>query len=112
MDVAERTAKITETRASTRSNSAAFFDVDGTLIKTTIVHYYAYFRRRRMSPAIGVLWQAGFALKCLYYLLLDMIDRERLNVVFYRSYAGLAVDEIRSLVADCHRDVIEPRRFE
>ena len=26
---------------------AAFFDVDGTLLRSTIVHYYTYFRRRR-----------------------------------------------------------------
>jgi len=116
MDVAKgtapQTADSTKARSEPRSKSAAFFDVDGTLIKTTIVHYYAYFRRRRMSPVVGKLWQAGFAMKCLYFLALDVIDRERLNIVFYRSYAGLPVDEIHALLADCHRDVIDPRRFE
>ena len=40
------------------------------------------------------------------------IDRSRLNVVFYRNYAGLPVSEIKALAGDCHRDVIAPRFFE
>ncbi|HNQ23876.1 MAG TPA: HAD-IB family hydrolase [Phycisphaerae bacterium] len=90
---------------------AAFFDVDGTLARTTIVHYYVYFRRRRLSPLVGALWQAGLMAKCLYYLVLDKIDRSRLNVVFYRSYAGLPVDDIQALAEDCYRDVLVPRQF-
>ncbi|MFQ5494071.1 MAG: HAD family hydrolase [Phycisphaerae bacterium] len=96
----------------TAGNVAAFFDVDGTLTATTIVDYYAYFRRRGMSPMLGRLWQLGFWARCLCFLLLDKIDRGRLNVVFYRSYAGLSVGRVRSLVADCYREVMRPRRFQ
>ena len=92
--------------------AAAFFDVDGTLVQTTIVHYYMYFRRRRMSPIVGMLWHAVFLIKCAYYLILDKIDRSRLNVVFYRSYAGLPADEVKAQVQECYHDVIEPRFFE
>jgi HAD superfamily hydrolase (TIGR01490 family) len=91
---------------------AAFFDVDGTLARTTIVHYYVYFRRRRMSPLFGRIWYALFLVKCLYYLLLDRIDRSRLNVVFYRSYAGLPTQSIKELVTDCYRNVLRPRQFD
>ncbi len=93
------------------ARQAAIFDVDGTITATTIVDYYAYFRRRRMGPLAGRLWYAAFLVKCLYYLVLDKIDRSRLNIVFYRSYAGLSTVDIRALVQDCHRDVIHPRRF-
>ena len=90
---------------------AAFFDVDGTIARTTIVHYYVYFRRRRMAAMWRSLWQAVYMIKCGYYLVLDRIDRGRLNIIFYRSYAGLPVEEIKALVADCHEDVIRPRYF-
>ncbi len=100
------------TDACTSANrAAAFFDVDGTLVRTTIVHYYMYFRRKRMSRIAGILWHAAFLLKCAYYLLLDKVDRSRLNVIFYRSYAGLWAREIKSDVQDCYREVIEPRCF-
>lgn len=91
--------------------AAAFFDVDGTLLKSHIVHYYVYFRRRRMSPLAGAAWHAAFAVKCLYFLLLDRIDRSRLNVLFYHGYAKLPVADVQRLMPDCHRDVIRPRLF-
>ena len=47
------------TGAAEGMRTAAFFDVDGTLARTTIVHYYVYFRRRQMSAWIGPLWRAA-----------------------------------------------------
>ncbi len=91
---------------------AAFFDVDGTLCDTTIAHYYRYFMLRRLSPMVGRLWYSGFLVKCVYYLLLDRFDRQRLNVVFYRSYAGLPAAEIKAQAHDCHDAVVVPRRFD
>ena len=38
-------------------SAAAFFDVDGTLVRTTIVHYYIFFRRRALPPVLRPLWQ-------------------------------------------------------
>lgn len=90
---------------------AAFFDVDGTLVKTTIVHYYMYFRKRQMPRWVRGLWQAAYTVKCLGYLVLDKIDRSRLNVVFYRSYRGMEAAWVRGQVGNCHRDVIAPRCF-
>ena len=91
---------------------AVFFDVDGTLTKTTILHPYVYFRRASMSPLMGRVWYAAFLVKCLYYLVLDKIDRSMLNVVFYRSYAGMSVADTKGLVASCHEAVIKPRQFQ
>ncbi len=93
------------------SREAAFFDVDGTLCDTTIAHYYRYFMLRRLPPLAGRLWYSTFLMKCLYYMLLDKVDRSRLNVVFYRNYAGLPTAEIKSQAADCHHAVVGPRRF-
>lgn len=91
--------------------TAAFFDVDGTLARTTIVHYYIYFQRRRMSPLVGRLWYAAYLIKCGYFLVLDRFSRSRLNIAFYRSYRGLRVDDVKSKVQDCYADVIVPRQF-
>jgi len=93
------------------SSVAAFFDVDGTLVDATIVHYYVFFRRRRMSRVGGAVWYAGFLIKCGYYLLLDRIDRNKLNVVFYRNYAGLPVKQTKADAVACHDEVVRFRRF-
>lgn len=93
------------------SRAATFFDVDGTLVETTIAHYYAYFRRTRLPAVIRHLWFAWYVAKCGYYVVLDKINRSRMNVVFYRSYRGLPADEIKTKSWDCYRRVMEPRRF-
>jgi len=93
------------------NRSAAFFDVDGTLVATTIVHYYAYFRRQTMRPFYHKIWYVGFLARCLVYLILDKIDRSWFNRVFYRSYRGMNAAQIHSLTEQCYRTVIAPKRF-
>lgn len=85
--------------------------MDGTLIDSTIAHYFRYFMFRRLPPLRAKLWYVGFLIRCGYYMALDRVDRGRLNVVFYRNYAGLPVEEIKSLAADCFHEEITPRRF-
>jgi len=91
--------------------SAAFFDVDGTLVDSTIAHYFRYFMFRRLPRWRARVWYAGFLFRCAYYMALDRVDRGRLNVVFYRNYAGLPSEEITSQAVDCYREFMVPRRF-
>lgn len=91
---------------------AVFFDFDGTLVDSTIAHYYSFFMRKRLSPLRRRIWYTGFLLKCISYLVLDRIDRSKLNVIFYRNYRGLPAAEIKALAEDCYREEIAPRRFD
>ena len=93
------------------AKTAAFFDVDGTLVDSTIAHYFRYFMFRRLRPLRAKVWYAGFLIRCAYYMALDRVDRGRLNVVFYRNYAGLPAAEIKSQAGDCFAQVTVPRRF-
>lgn len=79
---------------------AAFFDVDGTLVNSTIVHYYARFKLQLLHPLIRPFWLAGFLLKIPYYLLLDRVSRTKFNRVFYRNYRGMEVKRLKSLAID------------
>ena len=76
---------------------AAFFDVDGTLVNSTIVHYYVRFRLQLLHPLIRPFWLAGFLLKIPYYLLLDRVSRTKFNQVFYRNYRGMEVERLKQL---------------
>jgi len=91
--------------------AAAFFDVDGTLVRTTIVHYYAYFRRAGMSVWTRRLWSIAFLGRCLVYLILDKIDRSWFNRVFYRNYGGMSASEVRGRVEKCFQDVLHPNLY-
>ncbi|MEE9295474.1 MAG: HAD-IB family hydrolase [Phycisphaerae bacterium] len=101
------------------SGAAAFFDVDGTLVSTHIVHQYVHLRRvlaRRCRGTWGSLifplWLLGFYVKCMHYIYLDRISRTRMNVVFYRNYQGLASEQVRQAAEDCFRNVLKPHLFD
>jgi HAD superfamily hydrolase (TIGR01490 family) len=89
--------------------TAAFFDVDGTLVHATIAHYFAYLRRKHLRPVASQLWYVGFLIKCGYYIVIDRIDRTKFNHVFYRNYAGMPVSRVKGDAADCFREVMLPR---
>jgi HAD superfamily hydrolase (TIGR01490 family) len=101
------------------SSMAAFFDVDGTLVSTHIVHQYIFARRERSRRRGGVMpgvrhsiWKAAFLVKCLHYLYLDRVSRSRMNIAFYRNYAGLAAEEIHDLADACFQTVLRPNLFD
>lgn len=77
--------------------TAAFFDVDGTIVKSTIVHYYVWLRFPLLHPALRPFWLIQFAPKVIYYLFLDKASRTKFNRVFYRNYRRLDVEKLRRL---------------
>ena len=91
--------------------TVAFFDVDGTLLKSTIVHYYIYLRSARMPFPLKYLWLMAFLPKTVYYLILDSISRTRFNRVFYRNYRGMAVAEVKALSAEMFETSLRPKIF-
>ena len=91
--------------------TVAFFDVDGTLLKSTIVHCYIWMRSLQMPFFFKHLWLIGFLPKIVYYLILDSISRTRFNEVFYRNYRGLEVAEMKALSTEMFEAYIRPKIF-
>ncbi len=89
----------------------AFFDVDGTLLKSTIVHCYIWMRSLQMPFFLKHLWLIGFLPKIVYYLILDSISRTRFNAIFYRNYRGLEVAEMKALSTEMFEAYIRPKIF-
>jgi len=79
------------------SQSAAFFDVDGTLVKANIVDYYFYFASYQSPPWQQWLLRLLLLARVPYYLVLDQFSRDRFNRVFYRNYRGLSVERCRQM---------------
>ena len=95
----------------TRKKTAAFFDVDGTLLKSTIVHYYIWMRSALAPFLLKRLWIVGFFPKILYYLILDGISRPRFNQVFYRNYRGKNAAEMKALSTEMFESYLRPKIF-
>ena len=96
---------------SSPKKTVAFFDVDGTLLKSTIVHYYIWMRFKETPFLLKHLWLIGFLPKIVYYLILDRISRSRFNQVFYRNYRGMNAAKIKALSIEMFETHLRPKIF-
>jgi len=94
-----------------RGRGAAFFDADGTLMRTHIGMYFLHIATRGMSPIQRAFWIAAAAPRALGYLFLDQLNRGRFNRVFYRNYRHIAPAAAKGQAEAILNDVIEPRLF-
>ena len=91
--------------------ATAFFDVDGTIVDATIVHYYAFYRTWGYSALWRLLWTTGFLPKIFYYIVLDKISRSRFIQAFYRQYRGFMRGDCVSRSEQLFEEVMRPRMF-
>jgi fatty acyl-CoA reductase len=77
------------------AQAAAFFDVDGTLTHTTTLEPLWWYQRAHRPRWRFRLWAAGLLQQVPLYWALDKCSRAAFNVVFYRRYRGLRLEELR-----------------
>ncbi|MBX7114843.1 MAG: haloacid dehalogenase-like hydrolase [Myxococcaceae bacterium] len=94
--------------APVKPGKAAFYDVDGTLIRTNVVHAYGYYAMNQ-GTFRGVLGRSlGTLASIPAFAGLNIVDRKVFNEFFYRYYAGLSEDRLLTLAEDLFDDVIKP----
>ena len=91
--------------------TAAFFDVDGTLVDSDIVRYAVGIRTAGMTPPLRWLWTAAFMPRIPYYLALDRKSRAAFQRALYRIYQGLSTDDLAERAEALFRHHIEPRVY-
>lgn len=92
-------------------NSAAFYDVDGTLIKINIVHAFAFYASRHASLAESTRRTIKTALSIPVFWAADKLSRKWFNEIFYRSYEGASEDRLVVLAEELFEDVIKPNIY-
>ncbi len=97
--------------AETSVQQVAFYDVDGTLVKTNVVHAYAYYvvnhpsLRRRMGGFAKLLASIPA------YIATDYYSRKVFNEWFYRNYEGFSEDRLVVVGEEIVEKVIKPNVF-
>jgi HAD superfamily hydrolase (TIGR01490 family) len=87
---------------------AAFFDVDGTLVRTNIVHAFAFYAMNQGS-ILGTAWQTARTLLSVpLFLAADRLDRKAFNELFYAYYRGQSEDRLETLAGELFEDVLRP----
>ncbi len=91
-----------------QANRAAFFDVDGTLLRTNIVHAFAFYAMNQGS-IFGTAWRTARTLAgAPLYWALDKVNRKVFNEVFYDSYRGISEDRLVELAHELFDEVLRP----
>jgi HAD superfamily hydrolase (TIGR01490 family) len=91
--------------------AASYFDVDGTLIRTNLVHPTLFYLANMKSPleSLGKLSRA--ALKAPQMLLAERRDRRLFNEVLFSAYEGVSRDRIQVLAEEAFEKVVKPALF-
>ncbi len=93
------------------SDRAAFYDVDGTLIKTNIVHAFAWYAMHQPTLLGSLRQTASTVVSIPFFLAADKVSRKLFNEVFYTYYKGQTEDRLVALSEELFEDVLKPSIF-
>ena len=91
-------------------NSAAFYDVDGTLIRINIVHTFSYYAQRQPSLLESLKRTVTTAASIPLFWAADKVSRKWFNEIFYRSYEGASQDRLVTLSSSERQRVLRASR--
>ncbi len=92
-------------------NSAAFYDVDGTLIQINIVHTFAFYASRQASWSKSVGTTLRTAMSVPLFAAADKVSRKWFNELFYNYYKGFSLDRLEILSEELFDEVIKPKIY-
>ncbi len=86
---------------------ASFFDVDGTLVRTNLLHPTLFYLANQPNPlrSLGALARA--ALGAPRMALAEMLDRRLFNELLFASYEGISQDRLFILADEAFDTVIK-----
>ncbi len=91
--------------------AAAFYDLDGTLIRTNLVHVLGWYAKNDQG-LLRSLRTTGATLAALpLFLAADMYSRKVFNDLFFKWYKGQSQDRLRYLSRGLFEHVIRPAIF-
>ena len=96
---------------SKNGQAAAFYDLEGTLVSTNLVHTLGFYAQRQQGLWQTLKMSAGTVAKLPFFGLTDLYSRNVFNEVFFRSYKGLSEDRLRFFSEELFEEVLKPAVF-
>ena len=91
--------------------AAAFYDLEGTLMSTNLVHTLGFYARRQQGLWKTIKKSAGTIVKLPAFGITDLYSRNVFNEYFFRSYEGESQDRLRYFSEELFEDVLKPAVF-
>ncbi len=91
--------------------AAAFYDMDGTLVRTNLVHSYLFTSWNDPSFARAVVKTITGIAKIPAFAIVDSFDRVAFNEMLFSGYAGIQRDRLLEFAEEHFEKVLEPNIF-
>jgi HAD superfamily hydrolase (TIGR01490 family) len=90
---------------------AAYFDVDGTLVGTNLIHPTVMYLANQASPLDGAKRLGRAVLQGPAMWLAEKRDRRLFNEMLFSLYKGMTEDRLVTLSEDVFETIVKPRIF-
>src|SRR5260221_188687 len=87
---------------------AAFYDLDGTLVRTNLVHVLLFYARNDRGLLKSLQRTAVSVAGIPLFFAAERVSRQAFNEVFFRFFRGLTADRLRLLAEELWEQVLEP----
>ncbi len=90
---------------------ASFFDVDGTLVRTNLVHPTWFYLTHQRSPWSSMARVAKTLARAPLLALSERADRRLFNERLFEAYAGMSHDRLHLLADEAYETVLKPALY-
>jgi HAD superfamily hydrolase (TIGR01490 family) len=91
--------------------AAAFYDLDGTLVRTNLVHAFAFTARNQQGILKSVVKTATTLASVPMFLAADFWNRRLFNDLFFVRYRGESEDRLRAMADELFDSVLKDAIF-
>jgi HAD superfamily hydrolase (TIGR01490 family) len=91
--------------------AAAFYDLEGTLVSTNLVHTLGFYARNQQGLFRSVKKSAATLLSLPLFAVTDQYSRKVFNDLFFQRYRGETEDRLRFFSEELFEEVLKPAVF-
>ena len=92
--------------------SAAFYDLEGTLVSTNLVHTLGFYAQRQQGLFQTIKKSVSTLAKLPLFGAADLYSRNVFNELFFKSYEGESEDRLRFFSEELFEEVLKPAIFD
>ncbi|CAN5299854.1 hypothetical protein BH20ACI1_BH20ACI1_16180 [soil metagenome] len=92
--------------------AAAFYDLEGTLVRTNLVHTLGFYAQRQQGLFQTIKKSAATLAKLPLFGAADFYSRNVFNELFFQSYKGESEDRLRFFSEELFEEVLKPAVFD
>jgi HAD superfamily hydrolase (TIGR01490 family) len=90
---------------------ASYFDVDGTLVRTNLLHPTAHYLRTQINPVESLRFLSRAVLQGPSMVMAELRDRRLFNEMLYANFKGMTEDRLIMIAEEIHEEVMMKNMF-